>query len=522
MTHHNTIPDSSSLACRKFERRQIRLGALLLIAFATSSVVSAASGEFDPSFGQAGIVRLSGDASLPSDAQATSVTTDSAGRLLVTGFGNQSRGGVFARIFATGALDNGLAGKGFVLRPRESPYEYREPRQALALSDGSTLLIETVKNICFGSPGGCSLFNSYKPRHLSTKMRQDGSVDVSYGGGEASLSLAPTNINLEPDGSLTVIGVQSFFGARGMTLARYDPLGQRNLLFNQDAVTAAINCGPAYMTVPDNMLTARHTGNRLLVAQQLTNALTQNKDVCITRLNQDGTRDTTFGSGGQTVISDNSLAAHTPFKFLVRSDGGFDLLLLNGAPKTIHRPVIIWLTASGALDTSRGSQGITNPIVGAISSITAATLQADDKILLVGYGGVPGSLVAVDESRPVIARQDARGTIDFGFGPVRGGYANLVFGVTRFAPTDVINAADGGSYVAGGAGNIDLTVPTVMAVAKLQGDPAPVSQATNSGGGGGCGYTRGGPLDPTLPVIVILAAACLFGRRIYPRFASIK
>ena len=520
MTRHHTNPDSASFANTQFNHWQIRLGALLLFALATSSVVSAASGEFDSSFGQVGIVRLSADASLPTDAQATSVTTDSAGRLLVTGFGNQSRGGVFARIFATGALDTGLAGKGFVLRPRESPYEFREPRQALALSDGSMLLIEKVRNICFGSGGGCSLFD--RSMHLSTKMREDGSVDVTYGGGEASLGPASTSISLEPDGSLTVIGVQSYLVARSMTLARYDPLGQRNLLFNQDAVTAAINCGPAYTTVPDNMLTARHTGNRLLVAQQLTNVLTQNKDVCVTRLNQDGTRDTTFGSGGQTVISDNSLAAHTPFKFLVRSDGGIDLLLLNGAPKTIHRPAIVWLTANGALDTSRGSQGITNPVVGAINSITAAALQADDKILLVGYGGLAGNPVAVDESRPVIARQDARGTIDFSFGPVRGGYANLVSGVTRLAPTDVISTADGGSYVAGGAGNVDLTVPTVMAVAKLQGDPVPVSQATNNGGGGGCGYTRGGPLDPTLPVIAILAAACLLGRRVFPRFVAIK
>lgn len=522
MTHHHTNPDSATVVSTQFDHWQLRIGALLLFTLATSSVVSAASGEFDSSFGQAGIVRFSGDPTLPTDAQATSVTTDSAGKLLVTGFGNQSRGGVFARIFATGTLDTSLADKGFVVRPPVGMNAYREPKQAFASSDGSTLLIEVVRNACFGSAGGCAVFDSAKPRYFSTKMRPDGSVDATYGGGEASLSLAPTNISLEPDGSLTVIGVQLLSFVPGMTLARYDPFGQRNPLFNQGAVTAAINCGPAYTRLPDNMLTARHTGNRLLVAQQLTNGLTQSKDFCITRLNQDGSRDTTFGSGGQTVISDNSLVAHTPFKFLVRSDGGIDLLMLDGAPMTNHRPVIVWLTASGALDTSRGSLGITNPVVGAISSIMAATLQADDKILMVGYSAVPGFRGPVDESKPVIARQDARGTIDFGFGPFRGGYANLVFGTTRLAPTDVISTADGGSYVAGGAGNIDLTVPTVMAVAKLQGDPAPVSQATNNGGGGGCGYTRGGPLDPTLPVIVILAAACRLGRRIYPRFASIN
>ena len=480
--------------------------------------VAAAAGDFDASFAQGGIVRLSGDLSLPTDGQATSITVDGAGKLLVTGFDNQKRAGVFARVFPSGSLDPGFAGKGFMLLPAGPMplYSFREPTQAFPLSNGNILLIERVSNICFGSAGGCSVSNTVLPRNRATRISGDGIVDVTYNGGfnggETPLSFAPTNISLELDGALTVIGVQNVFPAKRMFLARYDASGKPDTSFSQDAVAASINCGAAYTLPPVSMLTARHSNNRLLVAQQFKNGVTQSNDICITRLNQDGSRDTTFGTGGQMLVSDAGLANHFPFKFLIRSDGGINVLLLNGAPKLRHQPAIIWLTANGALDTTRGSLGVTNPVVGAISSITAATLQTDDKILFVGYGASPGNVGAVDETAPRIARQDARGAIDFSFGSFRGGYANLYSGTTRFAPSDVIIAPDGGIYLAGGAGDSNLATPTAIAVAKLLGDPAPVSPPADVGGGG-CGFTRNGPIDPMLPTILSVAAWYLFGRR---------
>ena len=62
MIQNNVHQGSTLFVCMQFARGKIRGGTLILFALATSAVVSAASGEFDSSFGQAGIVQFSADA----------------------------------------------------------------------------------------------------------------------------------------------------------------------------------------------------------------------------------------------------------------------------------------------------------------------------------------------------------------------------------------------------------------------------------------------------------------------------
>lgn len=164
-----------------FRLRTLAVGGSLLLAMIVGNPAFGAAGEFDLSFAQGGIVRLLGDLSLPTDGQATSITVDGTGKLLVTGFDNQKRAGVFARVFPSGQLDPGFAGRGFMLLPAGPMplYSFREPTQAFPLSNGNILLIERVANICFGSAGGCSLSNTFVPRNRATRISGDGSVDVT-------------------------------------------------------------------------------------------------------------------------------------------------------------------------------------------------------------------------------------------------------------------------------------------------------------------------------------------------------
>lgn len=90
---------------------------LLLIALAAGIEDFVTAGDFDTPFAQVGIVRLSVDLSRSTDGQATWIAINGAGKLPVTGFDNQKRSGVFARVFSPGTLDPGLAGKGFILLP---------------------------------------------------------------------------------------------------------------------------------------------------------------------------------------------------------------------------------------------------------------------------------------------------------------------------------------------------------------------------------------------------------------------
>ncbi len=500
----------------------MRVLLVLVLAAASATITFAAPGEFDLSFAQGGIVRLSSDITLPTDGQATSISVDGTGKLYVTGVNNQTRTGVMARLTASGALDTTFAGTGFIFRALAPLDSRREAVRAFPLANGSAMLIEGVVGLCFGSLGGCSVSGRLDPQFVATKLLADGSVDSAYRNG-ASLGYIDTSITLVADGSLTAMSARQQIWGRQFILLRYDTNGQPDPLFNETAVAAAINCGPAYTEPPPSlsgaaplkMRTAIQGNNRLLIAQQLRHNLTNSNDICITRLNPDGTRDLTFGSSGQTVISDAGLASHFPFKILVRANGSINLLLLNGPPKSIHRPAMVWLAENGAVDATRGPLGVVNPlIVPGMTSISDAALQTDDKLLLVGYGSAPGIPQAADLAIPRVSRLGIRGEIDFGFGPFRSGNFDLYSGTTRFAPNEITVAPNGNIFLAGAAGDSNPNNPTAIAVARLQGDVAPMAPPTGSdGGGGGCGYTQGGPFDPTLPAVMLFALWCLFGRR---------
>ncbi len=500
-----------------FLLRSIAVAAL--VSFATMS--DAATGDFDTSFGTGGVARISGDAALPTESFATSLGLDASGRLLVAGIATQTRTGVFARLQPSGARDSGLGGSGYVLRPAAGSTYTREPVQVFSLENGNVILTESTLRPCFGSPGGCAVNNIFIPLLEATRLRADGSVDSTYGtkSGMTGLGFLPTSVTADKDGALSVMGVQNLFPAPNLGLARIDMNGLVSATPNFATLSTAIHCGDAYSALPTKLVTVRHTNNRLLVAQLLKREATQQNEFCITRLNQDGTRDTSFGNSGQTVISDARLASHFPFKIMVRSDNAINILLLDGPPKVLHQPALIRLTANGLPDAGQGNQGILFPLPAAVSSIAAATLQADDKLLFAGFGSkfVSGAFV-IDESRPLVGRQaSSAGVVDFSFGSLRGGFTNLVIGGERIDPADIVAAADGSIFVAGGIGTLSPAGPTLMAVAKLLGDtPAPASNpANNDSGGGGCGITRNSdaPIDPTLLMMALIAAAMLLGNR---------
>jgi uncharacterized delta-60 repeat protein len=119
---------------------------------------------------------------------------------------------------------------------------------------------------------------------------------------------------------------------------------------------------------------------------------------CITRLNANGTLDTTFNSevGADTYV--RAIAIQSDGKILI----GGDFTTYNGT----SRNYIARLNADGTLDTTF------NPGMGADSSVRNIAIQSDGKIVIGGefttYNGT---------SRNYIARLNADGTLDTTFNP---------------------------------------------------------------------------------------------------------
>jgi hypothetical protein len=119
-----------------------------------------------------------------------------------------------------------------------------------------------------------------------------------------------------------------------------------------------------------------------------------------------------------------------------------------------NRTAILWLTKDGQLDAGRGTAGISLVDESLLGESLHAAVQADGKLLLVGYPLlVPAgsALAAPDSTHPRIVRLDAEGRPDAAFGPSGNAIVTLEAGGNRLLPTRVVATNAGTAYVAGGA-----------------------------------------------------------------------
>lgn len=252
--------------------------------------------------------------------------------------------------------------------------------------------------------------------------------------------------------------------------------------------------------------------------------------LCVSRVNADGTPDKTYAVDGDLVFDSilSSTALHRPVAVFATAYGGSAILLqqsTRGSPPLSPlelRYTIMWLTPQGALDTARPDRGITAATDQPIGQVVAATMQRDGKIVMIGFpaSATPGpNSEYFDRSQPRVARLTSQGGIDFTFGAGGQGFVSLVTSGKRLIPKKLHVSQDGSIFVAGAtvdsAALVAIDEPTQFAIAKLQADPPPSQPvaAPSNGGGGGCGTTTDAHIDPLLPGVTMLALLGLWIRR---------
>jgi uncharacterized delta-60 repeat protein len=169
------------------------------------------------------------------------------------------------------------------------------------------------------------------------------------------------------------------------------------------------------------------------------------------RLHEDGSLDTTFGSGGVVV---GTLTGWTTSGFERRSDG--KLVLYDGQGHRVAR-----LTADGALDTAFGTGGVVSGTNLLFSGERLMALQSDDSILLVGYKN--NSSTTFDEL--AVVRYTSDGMLDTSFGI--GGRALVDVGSGLDRPEAVYVDGDDKIIIAA-ASHVDGNVQ--LGVARLNAD----------------------------------------------------
>jgi uncharacterized delta-60 repeat protein len=483
-----------------------------LCLLTTLCFANASPGDFDGSFGAGGV------ASFPmpnGNGVARDLSQLPDGTLLVGG--TQGITPLLVKLSSAGQVDPTFGVNGFDSVRRGT--KFFQDVMALASAPPSRFtVVEFHGNPCVGAPIFCNV-NTFKDM-FARRINGDGSVDASYGtGGAALIPSSEGSLAITPSGAVIVLTMRAqIVAAPIFGVAALRPDGQRDPAYEQNALDA-LNCGPQFTPGSVPVGVTRLIGGKLLVAMGVTPlaSMTPNRTLCVTRLNEDGSLDTAFATNGHLLFQSASLVNHFPFKILVRSDGRILVVLLDGPRYAIQTVAFVWLTPNGGLDNAFVSGGVTYPANVLVSSVVDVNLQADDKILIVGYNSAaPGaSTFPLDPTRPVLARLQANGAaFDVAFGSQQSGFRILTTGTGWLSPQEVLASTAGGIFVLG-TSIASTPTPTDalfggdFAIAKLR-DASDSGNGGGGGGGGGCAMiqpTRGGPIDPTLPLLLILALA---------------
>ena len=239
-----------------------------------------------------------------------------------------------------------------------------------------------------------------------TRFNADGSLDAGFGSkGTATVNVArggkavelARSVVVQNDGTVVVAGpVEHDPAASGdaakdtdIGLARFDQSGRLDPGFGAGGVVRLdLSTGAAEGTAfrGDSVwgLVGLNGGKLLVVGSQVAPGRTD-ADFAVVRLNADGTKDTTFGTGGTALVGVGLGISEVP-KTAVELKDGKVVVAGYATVGGVVSPVLFRLTTAGALDPSFGDAGVAvRPVLANVGEAYAVVL-AGNRFVTTGYG----------------------------------------------------------------------------------------------------------------------------------------
>ncbi|MEO6391783.1 MAG: FG-GAP-like repeat-containing protein, partial [Pyrinomonadaceae bacterium] len=242
------------------------------------------------------------------------------------------------------------------------------------------------------------------------RYNSDGSLDTSFGtGGKVIMNVGITgapseaqDVAVQQDGKIVFAGWSGPGTNRNFAVLRYLPNGLPDTSFDGDGQVSTdfLNGNDQAFAV------AVQADGKIVAAGYASNGT--NDFVALARYNTDGSLDASFGSGGKLTTAVLGIYDYV-YDLIVQPDGkivaaGYGY---NGSNSDI---ALVRYNSNGSLDTSFGSGGKTIiPVLSSDDEAYAVVLQADGKIVATGsaYNGTSLVFTAV--------RVNANGTLDSTF-----------------------------------------------------------------------------------------------------------
>jgi uncharacterized delta-60 repeat protein len=226
---------------------------------------------------------------------------------------------------------------------------------------------------------------------LDPLFGSSGTSLVTYGLGSTQTTDIANNLLVQPDGKTVVVGSTepgAFFGGGNEDLAitRLNPDGSLDSSFGLDGKVIV----PVDLNGPTNeggSAVGLQTDGKIVVAGSIRITSTDQRFIAY-RLNPDGSVDGSFGTGGKVVFSFDSAVAQTDgvHDLAIQSDG--KILLIGGVGSAANGLEfgVARLNSDGSLDTSFDGDGLaTVPFTSGDDQPTGVAVRADGKIMVSGY-----------------------------------------------------------------------------------------------------------------------------------------
>lgn len=257
---------------------------------------------------------------------------------------------------------------------------------------------------------GSTLFQGGNEVSGFTRFNSNGSLDQSFGtNGTAIVSFVLANLTLQPDGKIIAAGFVDQSSTFTMALSRLNSDGSVDTTFGQNGIVQTLV--PNSSSSNANGLTLQADGKIVVVGQARINGITQALAV---RYNSDGSLDNSFGVNGVSVIPLlPGSAAALAIAVSTQEDGKIVIGCINVDTSNTSRFDVVRLDTHGSLDTTfNGGQVVIEFIpANASEQLRCLALQPDGKIVVAGV-----TTNSTGTSSFAIARLNTDGTVDNSFG----------------------------------------------------------------------------------------------------------